>query len=1091
MSLDSFGWHNMAPDQQFLDPSVFADDLPSSVPPAHVDSTRESPRGQGGAIQEEGQHFLLDRYEVRRAGSHNGEPWPAYDRVRRTDVGLIFLDHEALRPLADRVESEVRLAGGIVHENLVRVLDLHRTPEASFVVAEPLHGCTLAEELKRRRARDQRFSLEEVRRLGIRLCGAVQAIPPRCGLRRFGVSSVWITPDAAVKLLHPGVLGLFQVQRPDEHCAAPAEGLANALQDEGGPPSSADQHAIAAVLYHVLTGQPPAVPAAPPDELRSNIPSGLSRTILRALSVEPRRRFSNLDAFRRALEPTKGERSDSKWIWAALVPALALVLALLGWQWKTQAENARLRARYAEELGKIEDLQSRAQRLDSEITTDAKNARTELEKWQREFVTARDGNKPVQEEYARERLERIRPIEDRAARIAELWQRHSGVREQISDAAGQINAAAALFQEGRLAEALQKLKLASGGLSALLRWRANAAEALTLARSTEADLEQRLSTVGEHVPPGFFHLPERLLIRVPEELLEGDGSTGLASARRAAEAVPELHALLEIRRTLLQETPASRLVQEIAELRELTESLAETVATADKAAAEGRLDEARRDYSAAAGQVRELPARASELLLEVADRRVSNAEAAAALPLLEAVLSIAPELEEPSDVVFRARVLEGRAQVQNGEYTAARTAFSEALAVRPDDPDARIGRAAVCNRLKDYPAAIEDCDAVLKDNPASNQALAERAYARVKTGNLEGAVGDTDSAISLAADFSPAYAIRGLARSLQGQTGPALADLSQALHHDPRQVPAYVFRAALWHAVDEQEKAVADCTRALELHPDHPEAYAFRGAARAALGRRDEALSDFEQSLRLEPAEPRTYLLRGNAWRGMDEPDRAIADYGEALRHNPGLAEAYLERAGLHAAQGDLEAAGLDCRRTEGLLIADPRYLIKRARLWFNLQELDKSLEDCERAVTKLPASAEPWAIRASIRYARGQYQESLADATRAVELDAKLVRGYTVRALSALKLGQHDQTIADCTKALQWKPELVECYLTRAAAWLAKEDYDRAIADCDEAIRRNPRSVEAFRTRALSWFKKGDQEKANADYSTALRLAG
>ena len=143
---------------------------------------------------------------------------------------------------------------------------------------------------------------------------------------------------------------------------------------------------------------------------------------------------------------------------------------------------------------------------------------------------------------------------------------------------------------------------------------------------------------------------------------------------------------------------------------------------------------------------------------------------------------------DAGDAALRAQLYAqaGNAWLLAGQPKAAYSAFSQALALAPDDSDARFDRARAAVIAQDFGAARSDLDAVLKAHPDSADALILRASTRREQGDLDGAACDADQAVLLAPNAPEAWLERGLVHSVRKERQAALADWRQVLTMSPR-----------------------------------------------------------------------------------------------------------------------------------------------------------------------------------------------------------------------------------------------------------------------------------------------------------------
>lgn len=212
--------------------------------------------------------------------------------------------------------AEASLVGHLRHPNIVQLFDAVDDPVAPYLVMEYVPGTTL-----RRFCRpDALLSLEQIVEVGFK-CAMALGFVARRGLIHRDVkpaNMLAIVDDGQVREIKitdfGSALNLHsdrtQVFRVGSLTYMSPEGLDGAQVD-----ARADQYSLAAVLYHLTTGQPPlsapnesalmnriyhAEPPAP-STLRNGVPAALDGLLLRALAKRPADRFADWDAFAREL----------------------------------------------------------------------------------------------------------------------------------------------------------------------------------------------------------------------------------------------------------------------------------------------------------------------------------------------------------------------------------------------------------------------------------------------------------------------------------------------------------------------------------------------------------------------------------------------------------------------------------------------------------------------------------------------------------------------------------------------------------------------------------------------------------------------
>jgi WD40 repeat protein len=236
----------------------------------------------------------------------------AYDEKLGCPVALKVLRPElAADPHArGRFEAEARRAAGVRHDHVITIHHVGSTPGFAlpYFVMEYLDGGSLADRLERDKALAPREAAEVARQVASGLAGAHarglvhRDIKPSNILLEGGAGRAKITDfglarelDAdRTRVTQPGmILGTPSYMSP-EQVVAP---------EQAGPRS--DVYSLGAVLYELLTGQPPFRGAShrvlqqvvhdeppPPRKLDDRIPRDLETICLKCLEKDPRKRYA-------------------------------------------------------------------------------------------------------------------------------------------------------------------------------------------------------------------------------------------------------------------------------------------------------------------------------------------------------------------------------------------------------------------------------------------------------------------------------------------------------------------------------------------------------------------------------------------------------------------------------------------------------------------------------------------------------------------------------------------------------------------------------------------------------------------------------
>ena len=295
------------------------------------------------AVQESGSRARAPHLEGRRIGAYR-----VLREIGRGGMARVFLAErveggfvhqvalKVLRPGLDtdvdfaRFRAERQILASLNHPNIARLLDGGATDEGlPYFVLEHVDGKPIDVYLGEREA-----SVEDRVRLFLTVCEATQYAHRNLVVHRdLKPSNILVDGDGTVKLLDfglakhplpPGSLG--QVSRATRRWMTPE--YAAPEQIRGGPATTlTDVYQLGAVLYELLTGEPPfagycvtlpaferailndqpELPSAlvarkgSPDAAKA-LRGDLDAIVLKALRKEPEERFDSVDAFQRDLK---------------------------------------------------------------------------------------------------------------------------------------------------------------------------------------------------------------------------------------------------------------------------------------------------------------------------------------------------------------------------------------------------------------------------------------------------------------------------------------------------------------------------------------------------------------------------------------------------------------------------------------------------------------------------------------------------------------------------------------------------------------------------------------------------------------------
>ncbi len=239
-----------------------------------------------------------------------GEVYLATDESLDTQVA-VKANHNLSTHTAAQFIREARLLASLKHPNLPRVIDYFTDEESQYLVMDYVPG----NDLKQLIEGGQAISLPQVMKWATQLGNALTYLHsqnPPIYHRDIKPANIKLTPSGEVVLVDFGIAKTGDASTETQTGAwAFSPGFAPPEQVSGmrtGPYS--DQFSLAATLYYLLTGKPPADSArrlmgeeeyVPLIATLPNLPVHFSQAMDRALLIKPEARFANVAEFIEAL----------------------------------------------------------------------------------------------------------------------------------------------------------------------------------------------------------------------------------------------------------------------------------------------------------------------------------------------------------------------------------------------------------------------------------------------------------------------------------------------------------------------------------------------------------------------------------------------------------------------------------------------------------------------------------------------------------------------------------------------------------------------------------------------------------------------
>ena len=218
----------------------------------------------------------------------------------------------------------------------------------------------------------------------------------------------------------------------------------------------------------------------------------------------------------------------------------------------------------------------------------------------------------------------------------------------------------------------------------------------------------------------------------------------------------------------------------------------------------------------------------------------------------------------------------------------------------------------------DYLGAIREYNRILRNNPSHIAANQNRAIAKFRAGDLDGALADAQTTVKLDHANKEAHFIIGEILLGQEKYKPALDEYEAVLDSDPKNLEAFRGQVFCGYYLGKEKDAFNLVDKAIEKDNQQSIYYYIRGVLNISRGRFSKAIEDLDKALSLHPGtnEFNIYLNRGVAYIDVEENSLAIADLNKALALQPNNASAYHSRGRLYYNMKQYDDAVKDFNRS-------------------------------------------------------------------------------------------------------------------------------------------------------------------------------
>ncbi len=423
--------------------------------------------------------------------------------------------------------------------------------------------------------------------------------------------------------------------------------------------------------------------------------------------------------------------------------------------------------------------------------------------------------------------------------------------------------------------------------------------------------------------------------------------------------------------------------------------------------------------------------------------------------------------------------------------------LDRALELDPSNAEALRQRIDVhYRRLKDFDAALQDCERLIIARPRSAQGRRIKAQVLAARPDHGQALQELERAMQVDPLDPLNLEARARLYRARGQWTKAVEDFTRAIELDPSDALFHDGRARAHNSAGDFESAIADARRALELEPDHRwayepllEAYWKQGREAELVACLDELRSRAEGWAQRD-ARAWAYREIAERYRVMGDERGALEAAGLAVEADRGDFRNFFLRAAVRRTFGHDEGFNDDCDAAAAVEVSDPQEALDRARrLGDDCRRFEAAVPEITRVIERVPYWFEVHRWRSRTYHALMRFEEALVDIERAIELAPRNPDLYNDRANTYAGLGRFEDAVRDRARLLEIDPYNVQGWSNYGLALYYLGRTDESMEALDNALELDPRHN--FATAVRGWVRAaaGRCEEALRDLHRAVEL--
>jgi putative PEP-CTERM system TPR-repeat lipoprotein len=451
-----------------------------------------------------------------------------------------------------------------------------------------------------------------------------------------------------------------------------------------------------------------------------------------------------------------------------------------------------------------------------------------------------------------------------------------------------------------------------------------------------------------------------------------------------------------------------------------------------------------------------------------------------ALKSADALAALLPKSASP-------RIVKARVYLAKEDDASARTQLLQALEFDAGNKEAILMLALTSERQRDWAAAREWYEKLLKANKNDARTLLALYGMEVRAGQSDRAVAALERAIAMQPELADAALLLGRLYLRNGRFRQTLDATRVAFERDKNNPGLLQLRGAAFMALREYDSALAAYRQMEAQDPKSADAVYAVASVLAAQGANAEYRKALERALNLDPRHLRAGLAKTRVDFDDGRPDDALRRVRQLRRDYPGVVDAAKLESEILMAKGDKSGA-------VGVLAAfhqaNPKSLdgaASLAKAYLFVKDPAKAQAVAREVLAAFPDEISAVALLTQAMILAGDQDGAQRVAREYAEQHPKSAAARYGAGELYGRFGKIEEAIKYFREALKLQPDFLACQQALAALEARAGRYAEALRIAEDVKRQRPSAAAGHVLEGDILIVKGDADKAAQAFRRAI----